>query len=294
VLQRVLLKYLAEDAIPMIRRQGVAVVVDMDDDLSSIDPGNVAFWAMHPRNKKDPKRNWQYAMTACLNATMVTVSTPRLLDVYAPHGRGRVIRNAIPEQFLYIPHHDSDVIGWPGALFSHPKDMIPVGSSIAQLVRAGAEFSVVGPPDGMRASLGLDEDPFSTGPVDIQAYPFAVADNIGIGIAPLADTRFNESKSWLKPLEMMSLGIPWVGSPRVEYCELKRVTGLGFLAERPKDWLKALRRLIGDEQMRVQASLAGREACRSLTVEANSWRVWEAWADALRAQRAGQHAITRL
>jgi glycosyltransferase involved in cell wall biosynthesis len=293
VMQRVALQYLAVDAIPMMRGQGVAVVVDMDDDLEAIDPSNIAFSALHPNNRRDPKRNWHNARTACMNATMVTVSTPHLLDVYAPHGRGRVIRNVIPEAFTQIPHVDSDVIGWPGALFTHPKDMLPLGASIAQLVRAGAEFAVVGPGDGMREALGLDGEPFSTGPVEIQQYPFVLNDTIGIGIAPLADTRFNSSKSWLKPLEMMSLGIPWVGSPRAEYRELKAATGVGFLAEKPKDWLRMLRRLVDDTALREDVSAAGREAARAWTVEANSWRVWEAWAAALRAQRAGLDAITR-
>lgn len=282
VLQRVLLRQLAE-GIPMLRKRGIAVVVDMDDDLTRIDPDNVAFLAMHPRT--DPNRNWAHAHRACLNATAVTVSTPALLRTYAPHGRGVVIPNRIPAGFLSIPHEDSDVIGWAGSLHSHPKDMQPVGSAIARLVREGGEFTVVGSPAGLGAALGLERDPAGTGPVPIERWPFMIAETLGVGIAPLADTDFNAAKSWLKPLEMMSLGVPWVASPRVEYRTLQKETGVGLLADRPKDWFRHLKRLTTDDQLRQEMSLAGREAARAYTVEANAWRLWEVWSDAFKAER---------
>ncbi len=288
VLQRVLLKYLAVDAIPLLRRRGIAVVVDMDDDLTRIDPSNAAFNAMHPRNTRDPKRHWGHATAACMNATLVTVSTPALLRVYAPHGRGRVITNCVPEAFTQIPHMDSDVVGWGGSLHSHPKDMLPLGPSIARLIREGEEFAVVGPGTDIKEALGLDIRPFATGPVGIQLWPFALSDNIGIGIAPLADTDFNRAKSWLKPLEMMSVGIPWVASPRAEYRALQKSSGVGLLAEKPKDWYRQIRRLIDDDQLRQDMSLAGRAAARDHAVERNSWRLWEAWADALKTERVGR------
>jgi glycosyltransferase involved in cell wall biosynthesis len=288
VLQRVLLKYLAVDAIPLLRRKGVAVVVDMDDDLTRIDPSNAAFNAMHPRNARDPKRHWGHATTACMNATMVTVSTPALVTTYAPHGRGRVIPNCVPEAFTQIPHMDSDVIGWGGSLHSHPKDMLPLGPSIARLVREGEEFAVVGPGLGMKEALGLDRAPFATGPVNIQDWPFALSDNLGIGIAPLADTEFNRAKSWLKPLEMMSVGIPWVASPRAEYLALHKSSGVGLMAEKPKEWYRQVKRLVTDDRLRQDMSAAGRVAAQDHTVEGSSWRLWEAWSDALKAERVGR------
>lgn len=287
VLQRVLMRHLAVDAIPMIRARGVAVVVDMDDDLTRLDPENGAFNAMHPLNVRDRDRNWNHATTACLNATLVTVSTPALLATYAPHGRGRVIYNSVPAGFLSISHDDSDVVGWAGALFSHPKDMLPLGPSIARLVRDhGVDFAVVGPGDGVVEALGLPHAPLATGPVNIQQWPFAIAENIGIGIVPLADTQFNAAKSFLKGLEYSALGIPWVASPVVEYKRLQRELGVGALARKPLDWFRSLKRLVDDEDHRLEQSAAGREAVRRLaTIEGNAWRLWEAWADALKAER---------
>jgi hypothetical protein len=191
VMQRVSMLHLA-DAIPMMRAQGVAVVVDMDDDLTRIDPGNPAFRAMHPKYGH-PRHNWGNAHRACMDATLVTVSTPALLKVYAPHGRGVVIENRIPAAYLEVPKQDSAVIGWPGSTHSHPTDLQQLGPSIARLIREGVAYRGVGPVDGLRGALGLETDPDVTGTVDMADWPGALA-KLGIGLAPLADTEFNRSK----------------------------------------------------------------------------------------------------
>lgn len=282
VFQRVLLKYIA-DAIPSIRRAGIGVVVDMDDDLTRIHPSNPAFRAMHPRYA-DPKRNWGHATRACLNASLVTVSTPALLKTYAPHGRGRVIQNCIPAGFLGIEPFGTDVFGWSGSVQSHPNDAAVVGSSVARLVREGFEFAMVSPATGVRKAFGLESDPFATGFVPIADYPLVVAMTIGVGIAPLADTKFNEAKSWLKPLEYAALGIPWVGSPSPEYRKLHR-EGAGLIARSPDDWYRKVRDLVTSDAYREEQAQAGRAVAAAHTVEAHAWRLWEAWSDAMIAER---------
>jgi len=282
VMQRVSLAHLS-NGVAMMRAKGVAVVVDMDDDLTKIDPSNPAFWAMHV-NGGDKRHNWSNAHRACLDATLVTVSTPALLKVYAPHGRGVVLDNYVPAAYLGIPHVDSPVVSWAGSTHSHPTDLLQVGPAIARLAREGITYRGVGPVEGLRAALGLDEDPEVTGSVSIEDWPRVVA-QIGIGIAPLADTGFNAAKSSLKIKEMMSCGVPWVASPRAEYARVQRASGVGFLAKTPKDWYRHLKRLAGDEALRAEHSLAGREWMRSQTIEANAWRWLDAWTHAYELQR---------
>lgn len=283
VFQRVLLKHIA-DAIPHIRRAGTAVVVDMDDDLTKIDPNNIAFGAMHPKNRRDPDRNWNNATNACLRASMVTVSTPALMKVYAPHGRGRVIENCIPAGFLGIAHSGADAFGWTGAVASHPADARVAGPSVARLIREGFEFAMVGPSTGARSAFGLDAEPYATGYVSIQDYPVVISQTLGVGIAPLADTEFNRAKSWLKPLEYSALGIPWVGSASEEYRRFA-AHGAGILAHRPRDWYREIKRLLDSEALRIDQAGRGYEVAEKYTIEGNAWRLWEAWSDALRAER---------
>lgn len=293
VFQRLTHSWMAQ-AVPLLRAAGAAVVIDVDDDLGSIHPRNPAYEAMHPRHAGtwDPVRretrrhSWNNLAQACRDATLVTVSTPALLPRYAGHGRGHVLYNHLPEIYYEQPHEDSDRLGWPASLHSHPDDPSAVGGAVARLTGAGASFQVVGDPTGVGAAFGLREDPSGRSGIDVHAWPSAVAE-LGVGIAPLADTRFNACKSWLKPLEMSALGVPWVASPRAEYERLFR-RGAGALADTPRRWHRELERLLRDPALRAERSAAGREVAAGLRLRDHAWRWLEAWsrADALRRGQA--------
>jgi hypothetical protein len=293
VMQRLTYTYLAQ-AIPMMRARGIAVVVDMDDDLSCIHPDNVAFSVMHPR-MGDPRHSWHHAAKACQEATLVTVTSPALLKTYAGHGRGVILPNCVPASYLQVPHHDSDVIGWGGSTHSHPDDLQVTGTAIARLLReTGARFRAVGNGLGIRSALQLDDEPEATGHLDLEAWPAALA-TIGVGIAPLADTRFNTAKSYLKPLEMSAVGVPWVASPRAEYRALHESTGLGLLAAKPQQWYSRLKRLRDNPGLRQEMSEHGRAVVRERhTIEGQAWRWWEAWESALRTQRQNAALFSRV
>lgn len=283
VFQRVTHRHVTQ-AISIIRRKGIAVVVDMDDDLTCIHPANPAFGMLHPRGP-NPDHSWRNTTKSCQSATLVTVSTPALLDVYARHGRGHVLYNMVPRHMLALEHADSDVIGWGGSVHSHPTDLQVMGSAIAQLLQAGHKFRVAGQLAGIHQALGVSSrvDIEATGVVDIEAWPLAL-NTIGIGVAPLADSKFNQSKSWLKMAEYAALGIPVVASPRAEYTRLHKL-GVGWLARHPNDWRAKLRTLAGSADARRELGDAGREVMRSHTIEENAWRWWESWTLALEIQR---------
>jgi hypothetical protein len=270
-------------AVKILRDKGAAVVVDVDDDLSSIHPRNPAHDAYHPR-RGDSHHSWANLKQACRDATLVTVSTPALLDVYAGHGRGHVLYNYLPDHYYGVPRIDSDVVGWPAALQSHPDDPSAVGAAVARLSGSPGAFRVVGDPTGVGAAFGLSADPPGIpGAVDLLTWPQAVAE-LGIGIAPLADTRFNACKSWLKPLEMCAVGVPWVASPRVEYARLAAM-GAGVLADNSRRWYKELARLRASSALREERSEAGWRVAETLRLRHHAWRWLEAWDTALRLQR---------
>lgn len=282
VFQRITHAWIAQ-AVPVLRAKGIAVVVDMDDDLTCVHPSNPAYAGMHPRNEwsvqvgqSAPHRhNWRHLSAACREATLVTVSTPGLMDVYARHGRGRVIYNHLPDSYFGVDHTDSDVIGWPAALVSHPNDPGELGGAMARLTADGADFRVVGDPTATGGAFGLLEDPPGLRGVDIHGWPAAVA-TLGIGVTPLADTRFNAAKSWLKPLELSALGVPWVGSPRAEYARL-HARGAGVLADSPRRWYRELDRLRRSPELRADVAGRGREVAEGLRLRDNAWRWLEAW-----------------
>lgn len=260
---------------------GIAVVIDMDDDLSRVDAQHPAFTNMHPSNVHLTDHSWTFAEEACDRASMIVVSTDALLRRYAKHGRGVVIRNCVPESYLNIPHYDNDVLGWGGSVQSHPNDLQVMGGALSRLARDyHAPIRFVGPSFQVKHATGLTDDEFvATGSVELNTWPTRMSE-LGVGFAPLADTEFNRAKSWLKPLEFAALGVPCVMSPRDEYVRLHKL-GVGWMAKNPNQWYGRLKRLYESESERVELSESGREAVRELTYEKQAYQWWEAWSQAL-------------
>lgn len=294
VFQRVTHVYLAQ-AVRVLTDRGVAVVIEIDDDLSTIDPGNPAFKALHPdkwvigpRSREQRMHTWRNLNDACRHASLVTATTPALVKRYAPHGRGRVLPNFLAPHYYGIGHDDSAIIGWPAALHSHPNDPSVVGPAIARLLSDGARFHVTSTSPGVGKAFGLSDDSQVESlrtSVDLLDWPRTLAERIGIGIAPLADTKFNAAKSWLKPLELSAVGIPWIGSPSPEYKRLN-AAGCGILAKSPQDWYKMIRFMIRNEWFRREESEKCRAVAAELSLERHAWLWWEAWQDAIKLQRA--------
>lgn len=283
VLQRVTSRVLCQ-GIAMMRARGVAVVIDMDDDLSSIDPWHPARYYLDPRNDLD--HMWTCAERACRDATLVTVSTPPLLKTYARHGRGVVLYNHVLREMSQVERPVTKRFGWTGSLHSHPRDPQVVGPAVQRLVREGFEFAMIGNtrgvaipgannPTTVREAFGLEEDPWTTGAVPIQQWAAALA-NLRVGIAPLSDTKFNRAKSWLKPLELAALGIPCVSSPLPEYVRANEL-GIGVLAKESRDWYRQIKRLLTDDAWYAEVAERSRAAAAELVLEDRAHLWWDAW-----------------
>lgn len=273
-------------AIPLMRRKGVAVVVDMDDDLTCIDPRNPAWGAMHPRATGE--HSWTNTRPACDNATLVTVSTPALLNVYARKTEGVVLPNRVPTYFTQIEHVDSPTVGWGGTVLSHPDDLQSMGPALSRLIRATGSFTVVGPEGGLNRAVGesLAKQMTVTGGVQFLEWSHALAKNIGVGVAPIANTRFNEAKSWLKPLEYAAVGVPPISSSRTEYVKLRDRYGIGLIATSPKDWYRQVMKLVNDASLRTDLGASWRQiVVDRLTIERNVDEWASAWRRALQIQR---------
>ncbi len=71
-----------------------------------------------------------------------------------------------------------------------------------------------------------------------------------VGLAPMANNRWTHAKAALKPLQYLASGMPFIGSPvgvNLDYVDEGRN---GFLADSPRDWVQAVRRLAQDEGLR--------------------------------------------
>lgn len=295
VLQRTLDAQMVK-LIPHIQRQGVAVVVEVDDDIERVATGNFAWWVLnHPQSKE----HYSNLHAACEQADLVTVSTPALAR-YASHGRVVVLPNFVPYELATMPRHPNPTdtwrvkLGWSGTMETHPLDPYAPRGQVGRVVaETGCQFWQIGNPVGVHHAIGLPRlaKLHTSGWVPLPQYPQALS-QLDVGIVPLEDSQFNRAKSGLKGLEMAALGIPFVASDTPDYRRLADF-GVGTLAAKPKTWYRETRRLVVDHAYRQQMSDEGRAAVlQYATIEANAYRWAEAWEQALSNRRSRAQLAT--
>lgn len=269
------------NAVPALRRMGIAVVMDMDDDLGKISKKSAAYGAFN----KNQTHSHHITAQVAEQCTLVTVTTPVLAKVYGKHGRVEIVDNYICGSDLEIPRQDSDLLGWAGTTNTRGDDWQVVGRSVSQLTREGFRFTVLGPEGSLKDELKLTEEPEYSGWVPIMGWMQAMA-RIGVGMAPLFPSNFNRAKSRLKVAQMAALGIPYVASPLPEYVRFHQESGTGILGSSPAEWYDGLKRLLVDPGLRAHMGEVGREYMQDQTIEKNAWRWWGAWTRALEMQRS--------
>lgn len=239
-------------------RQGMKVVIDVDDDFNEVHHLNAAFRGIDPTLSPSANRLW--LERACEAADLVTVSTPALLK-YGK--RSVVLRNRLGDDAFSHRHSRPPVterprVGWAGTLLSHPEDLPVLGNAVSSLVRAHVvAFTVVGDGAGVAQQVGVR--PAATGFVPLERYYEAVAASMDIGLVPLEDSRFNRAKSALKVLEYSALGIPSIASPTPENVRLAD-DGIGLIADSPREWKRLIKELAQNPRKRAQLGSQARRA----------------------------------
>lgn len=235
--------------------RGKCTVLDIDDDVWNLPTSNPVF-----QRWRDPAN--LRGLEACVRAArVVTTPGPVLAEsLRRMNADVRVLPNMLRAEDWSAPAQRPAtsplVIGWGGSA-SHVPDLRMLSGAIEQFVAAtpGVEFR----------SHGLKEAPFEPSDrlrilpgVPLEEYPDLVR-TFDVGIAPLADTRFNRSKSDLKVLEYAAAGAFVVASRVDPYERAIRHGETGLLVGgSAKDWLKALRRAAGEPELRASATAAAR------------------------------------
>jgi len=284
VIQRPMKRVIFE-AIPKMQDEGVTVIVEIDDDFTSLHHRNQAYENTSP--DKHLEANRDLIRQSCLIADHVTVSTPALAEVYGGHGRVSIIPNFVPGFLLdwRVPKY-ARACGWSGTLRTHPTDLQVVGNGIARAmdITAGT-FAVVGESRGVQAALRLKQRVPQTGWLPISDYWKALG-RLSMGIAPLEDSPFNRAKSNLKGIEYAAMGVPFVASPLPEY-RLLAIRGAGLLARTPDEWYHQTVNILTDNALRRELTEQGKQTIRDhYALEAN-WHLWpEAWERAWKQRNA--------
>lgn len=276
----------ATQTIPYLQSRGYAVVVEIDDHLSAIQPDHCAWKAHHP--KFNPDSNYQWVEKCCEQADLVIATTQKLVDFYAPHGRGVVIPNYLPEGFVVDKvkddHEPPYRMGWAGQVDTHPGDLDVAARGVRQAMQH---------PDWTFRALGFDSTLKVLGvPGEVQEW--CALEEYGqslrifdLGIVPLRLNDFNEGKSYLKGLEYAGAGVPFVASPSEPYSDLYAMGG-GLLAETAKDWRRVLSTLTESPTLRHDLAARGLEMAKTQTYALNAWR-WEEAYFLARKNYEGRH-----
>jgi glycosyltransferase involved in cell wall biosynthesis len=271
------------EGILSLQKQGIKVVVEIDDDFSCIPPDNPAYGQTLP--KMSPARNRDHLAAACELADLVTVTTPALARRYGSHGRVAIIPNHVPLRYTELDVVKDDTgtqwVGWSGSIVTHYSDLEATrGAMQTVLNKTGAKFAVIGTGKGIQAKLRLRENPPASGWLHIERMPEAMG-MIDVGIVPLRINQFNEAKSWLKGLEFLSLGVPVVVSPTAEYRRLHMAFGDAVvLADRVREWEHGTISQLESGHLRgLEARL---KVQQNWTIEGQCGKWWDAWASVLK------------
>lgn len=272
-----------ESLIAALRRAGVAVTYDNDDDLAAI-----------PRDSPSYKRlgglrgHRDFAATAraARRAALVTTPSPVLAERYRQSGAQdvEVIENYLPAEFAAQEsrRHDGLVIGWIAGL-EHGVDAsrLGIGEVLLRLLDEHPNLRVAVIGHDLRLAHGRY---FHLERTDFASLLHSAA-AFDIGIAPLADTRFNASRSNVKVKEYAALGVPWLASPVGPYANLGAEQGGRLVPD--GEWEQAIRDLIKHPLQRRRLAQRARAWAASQTIEAAVPRWEEVFERAVRRTRDG-------
>jgi len=245
---------------------GRKLIYEIDDDVFNVDPLNAAK-VQHTPELLDQMEQ------AMLVSSALTVSTEHLAGVMRQHVGDKLIHvlpNYIDEKLLDVqrPQRDGLVVGWTGG-DSHFRDWQMIAPVLKNL---DAEIHVVG--KNYAEEFGL---PARWTPWNYNIFDYYRSIDFDIGIAPLAVTEFNHSKSHIKALEFAALGIPVIASDMEPYRDFVVHGETGFLAKDSREWIEHITTLTSNETLRKQMGANAKERAVDFTIQKN-WQRWEqAW-----------------
>jgi glycosyltransferase involved in cell wall biosynthesis len=250
-------------------KPGRRLVYELDDDFWHIDPSNLGAYLAHDATAK-------YAMeTIIADSDLVTVSTAPLAEVVYSHNRNVVVLpNQIDARMFDLVRKRRQgkvVVGWAGG-DSHVRDLALVVPTLRRLVNQN--------PDVELHTIGSDllrlfkiEHRHTDWLEDL--WDMYDEMDFDIALAPLTNTVFNQSKSGIKAMESMALGIPVIASDIEPYRGIVEDGVTGFLVRDRHKWMGRLRELANDQAMRERMGQAGKLAVGRMTIQ-TGWRLWEA------------------
>jgi glycosyltransferase involved in cell wall biosynthesis len=225
------------------------LIFEIDDNIFDVSENSPSY-----RYWYDGSPYRELAQMFMENVDAITVSTPELKDVYSKFNDNiYVMPNCQdPEDWKGIERpepEDKIVIGWAGSN-THYDDLYMIRRPIKKILSRypNVVFRIIGSlPDFLADVPGVQ---FRTDIVGVRGWQKKLAElNFDIGLAPVTDRPFNQSKSNIKWQEYSMLEIPTLASRVGEYKTIEHDVN-GFLAYSEDEWHYYLKRLVDEADTR--------------------------------------------
>lgn len=218
---------------------GATLIVDVDDNIFAVGPDNPAYWYF--------RENYGAYDHLVRQADWVTTTNERLKSVLKEKNpKTCILPNVVDanDWKQKRKRHKKVKIGWVYSR-SHRLDALPmVNDALEKLYKKHKdtiEIEILGGEENIFGGFPykiIPGVPFSEYPKKLQELSW------DIGIAPLADTPFNECKSNIKWLEGTMAGQAMVLSGVAPYADCVKHGKTGFLANSANQWQTHLNTLI--------------------------------------------------
>jgi len=255
-----------------LRRQGVAVVWDKDDDISASRRGSEI--RVRYGGRRGQRRAFACSVEVAAACSLMTTPSAHLAQRYRDEGveRVEVIENFLaPEQLAGDrPRHPGVVIGLTAA-GEHRHDIrkLSIEKLLGRLLAAHEGVRVV--------SIGCPLDLPEGRHVNHRDVPIAqlvaAERTFDVGLAPLVDSPFNRARSNVKLKEYAAAGATWVASPVGPYAGMGEQQGGLLVAD--GDWYGTLEQLVVDYRRRGELMERARAWAPTQSIEHAVDR-WEA------------------
>jgi glycosyltransferase involved in cell wall biosynthesis len=287
------------------KAQGATVVWDNDDDAGS---------DMMLAYRRDSPLVWQRGRSDVNQTIQVSdlVTTPSKVLAECLHERGArrvaVVESYIPRLFLSprgaYDLFDGVTIGWMASSeHQYDAEQTPIVPVLQRLLDERSDVRVV----TIGVALELQSDryrhikgvrfieqsrrrlPTGASGVSLGVMTGGLTNHLAqfdIGIAPLADSQFNEARSNIKLKEYAAAGAVWLASPRGPYLEMGEDQGGRLVAD--NDWFEAITRLIVKRRERAKLAKRAAKWATGQTIEQNAYRWDEIFREAI-SRRAEHH-----
>jgi hypothetical protein len=263
-----------------LSRAGVAITFDNDDNFAAaeVSEGGVGLDG-HRHNRRLFREMLKMAEMSNLTIT----PSEELAELYRRAGieHVTVIENRLARSmpgFNGVARHDGVIVGWVAGR-EHSTDLgrIPIVDVLGELLQRHSALRVL----TVGLSLPLSSDRYEHIPAVPLPQLLKVTSRMDVGIAPLADTPFNRSRSDVKLKEYASGGAAWLASPVGPYLGHWHKQGGVLVGD--DEWLPAIDRLVCSSRTRRRLSRRGLRWAKQQVIE-NHTRAWE---------QAFQQAVTR-